>query len=191
MTNDNVWKIFKDGFSVLLNSKIDFKEIDSKIENANLHFTKSKKAEVNKNINSDYIICLNELFINKLSDNDINILMNKSLVDEEVLNIVNRSLEDILIKDGVKMITYEYTIPDRIIENGTIVLEFLYAKNDVELRGEDYINNYKKQQEFINTLKQDIEEKVEREFNIKCKLLIDKTVWDKFNIILNYKKFGE
>ena len=81
------------------------------------------------NNSTRYFACLNPLFIEKLDTNLIKILIQKHDVDQEVLNIIANTFKDIIKKEGVTKVCYDPPMPKHVVENGTIVLQFLYGKN--------------------------------------------------------------
>lgn len=182
-TDDSVYKkvlkVYKLGFEVLLNNKINLVLIDEKINESGCSFNPSIKAkEIYKEnvLCSNYIYCLNQFYIEKLGKEDIEKLKGKERVDEEVLRIVERTLKEVIQKEGVGMITYGQATPDTIIKNGTLVLKFIYGKNKEKFGKEEFMIVYKKQKEYIQKLVSYIETEIQNKWNIPAKVLVDKMV---------------
>lgn len=174
-----VYNIYKNGFEQLLNDRLNFPKIDEEIENANLFFAPSKtQLEILKNsiISSKFFNCLNDFYVEKLENRDIEVLNKKEKIDEEVVEIVKRTYKEILKKDGVEMITYFPTLPERIVKNQTIVLEFAYGKNTKEFANDEFIELIKKQRNFIENMNKKIEAEINTKMELPAKILVAKII---------------
>ena len=174
---NKVLYIYKLTLIKIIDSIVDFNDIDKKIENSNLYFGPSKTLQAspkNKNINSKYFAFLNPLFIEKLSIEDINILKNKELIDNETINIVLKTLKDIITKDGVSKVCYNPPMPKHFVDNGTLVLQFVYGKNTKKITGDDFFTNDKAQKEFIEEMTNYIKTKIKNKLNIDTHIFVDK-----------------
>lgn len=172
-------KLYKKGLDIILNNIVDFKDIDNRIVNSRLYFSPSKtllKSKKNININSNYFACLNPLFVEKIEIKDINILLQKKDIDEDVLKIIQNTLKDVLKKDGVSKVCYNPPMPKHIVENGAIVLEFLYGKNSKKLSGDAFFENNRVQKEFIDEMKKYIKNKIKNSLNINTEIFVRKAV---------------
>ena len=120
---------------------------------------------------SPYFYLLSTFFLDNLTNDDLEILNNKKKIDEEVIDIVKRTLKDVITKKDARSITYFNPTPETIIKNGTLVFIFVYGKNSESLSDDLYTDNIKKQREFINLLKNNFENGIKSSLDIECKLL--------------------
>ena len=174
-----VLNLYKKGFEELLNQRLKFLELDKKIEDSNLYFSPSTswlKVIEKSNIRSKYFYCLNQFYVEKLDIKYLDILKDKDSVDQEVLDIISSTCKDVLKRDGVKTVTYLPTLPDRIVNNGSIVLELVYGRNSESLTDDEFIINLKKQREFLNAFKVEIQNSIKNNFNIEGVVFTSKMV---------------
>lgn len=177
--NDNnlykrVLTLYKDGFNAILNEVVNFSNLSKAIEESKCFFAPSKtfKDYGYLSTTSPYFYFLNTFYLENLNENDIEILKNKTQLDEEVVQLVKRTLKDVIKKEKAKNITYFNATPETIIRNGTLVFAFVYGKNSKALNDEEYLNNIKAQKKFINLLKNNFENGISSSFNnVDCKLL--------------------
>lgn len=177
--NDNnlykrVLTLYKDGFNAILNEVVNFSNLSKAIEESKCFFAPSKtfKDYGYLSTTSPYFYFLNTFYLENLNENDIEILKNKTKLDEEVVQLVKRTLKDVIKKEKTKNITYFNATPETIIRNGTLVFAFVYGKNSKALNDEEYLNNIKAQKKFINLLKNNFESGISSSFNnVDCKLL--------------------
>ncbi len=179
ITDDNttlynqIESIYKKGFKLYLEKIISFSNLTSLVTASNCLFSPSKTCEEYNflKLESPYFYLLNKFYIENISDKDLTVLKNKKEADEEVINIVSKTLKSVITKEGVKNITYFGATKETIIKNGTLVFLFAYGKNIKELSGDEYINNVRKQKAFINKLKEEFEKGIRSRLNIECKML--------------------
>ena len=163
---DKYKEIYKEKLIELLKKKLNITNLDNLIEESNCLFSPSTTFEKYGYMRlSKYIYCLNNLYLKNLDKS-------KEITDE----YIKSTLKGAITKDGVESITYFNATEETIIKNGTLVFAFIYGKNKEELTGNDYINNIKKQKEFILKLEKSIEANVKSKFNIDCKVLNYKIV---------------
>lgn len=162
-----------------LNKIINFSALDIEIENIKLHFSPSNKAKEyfkESKLSSKYFFCLNQFYIEKLSIEDIKILERENSVNDEVIEVIQRTLKDIISKEGVTNITYGYASPKRIVKNGTLVLEMILGKTDYNVPAKFFLENKRKQDIFINNITNDIKVKIKKVLDIDVQILISRSV---------------
>ncbi|MBQ3297313.1 MAG: hypothetical protein IJG97_00760 [Bacilli bacterium] len=172
--NEKAKKIYKEAFCQFLNKNIDVGSFDEKIERANLCFGPSN--DINCNINSKYFSLLNDFNFNKFSDQDLIILENKESVDNEVLEMVERTYKESLKKDNVSGVMYKTSLPKHYVKNGSLVLEFIYGKNIKKLSDEEYMEIYNQQQVFINNIVEEFKKEVSEKIGLNCEIFVSKRV---------------
>ena len=152
-----LYGIYYQGLCKYLDSIYDTNIIDKKIEKSNLYF--GKVLDENKNIyfkmnllNSNYIFIRNYLNIERLDQKDIDILYNKTSVDDEVLDIVKRTYKDIIISNNSKYVFYGPSSLDFRFNNNSLVFMINYWKNTKDFSGEEFINISKMQILFLDYL---------------------------------------
>ena len=151
----------------LLNAK-NLVLIDEEIEKADLFFGPSTKGKKSK-LNSKYIRLLNHLDIEALTEEEINKM--KSLASLEEANK--------FVKETIKKVTHkDYSIEgmNKRIPSNTLVLEIILGKNTKELRGQEFIENMKKQEAFINELKKKYTRELTAQLKYPVIFYVDKDV---------------
>lgn len=166
-------KIYKEGINCLLGNIINFSNLLNVIDESECFFAPSKTFKDYGYLStfSPYFYLLNTLYLENLSDKDLKILNIKEKADEEVVDIVQRTLKNVITKKGAKNITYFNPTPETIIKNGTLVFIFAYGKNSESLSDDLYTSNVKKQKEFIKLFKENFENGIKSSLGIECKLL--------------------
>jgi len=164
-------------FENLLNN-MGINNIDKDIEMSNLYFGISKSLEkYNENnnvfLNSKYVKILNTFYIDNLTLEEKQILENTEIISNE---FIKQTIKKVLSKNGVNTVMYNPPMPERNVENGTLVLQLIVGKNTTLLRGEEYINNLKKQDKYLKDIVEKYEMKLQQNLNINCKIFIDRLV---------------
>lgn len=170
-------KKYQNVFEELLNNELNLHKVDNIIESSNLYFSPSQTTlkYIPSKINSKYLRCLNTFYVKKLSEEDIAILK-ESETEDNLIKLVKKTYKEVLLKPGVKRITYNPPTPDRIVENGSVVFELSYGKNIIELSNEKYIENLRKQQKVLKELTENIEHQVKVKMNVPCKVIVEKRI---------------
>lgn len=169
---------YKRAFEKMLNEELYLYEIDNKLEQAQLLFAPSTITLKDKNtqIQSNYIRCLNQFYVEELEMNELEILKNYEDLSEQIMDIVRKTYKKVLTKRNSKTICYNPATPERIIKNGTLVFELSYGKNQHKVSDTEYLTLIRKQKELLNNIIQDLEKTVLNKWNIPCKVLIEKRV---------------
>lgn len=174
-----IFNMYQKAFQYILNQAVDFSFYDGQIQKANLYFTFSFKAcEFMKDrmLSSHYFYCLNMFYIEKLSPEDISILRNANSINEDVLSVVRKTYKEIIHKDHVQSITYGPALPQRIVKNDTIVLEIILGKTDYDMDIPSFLENKKRQEEFLEKLVEEIENQIKNVLTTEVKILISRSV---------------
>ena len=170
-----------------LSTVIDFKKYEKEIENANLYIGKnSKYRSLNEYLDLDYIFLLNNLFIEKLSSDDINLL--KSFHGEVSLifiDLIKRTYKDVIydnyLKEGysdqIYKVCYGAVVPSNFVDNKSLVLKIYYGKNTKNIDGKAFIELHEKQLEFFLKLMKELINDIEEKLNIKCEILLEKDIY--------------
>lgn len=169
--DEKILKLYKKGFIKYLESVIDFSAYDKMVYDANLYFNYCSNIE--KNISSEYYILLNDFYIDKISDSDKNIISSKEDIDDELIDIVKRTYKEVLKKGEYNYIMYSPALPEHNVVNGSLVFKFCFGKDTVSL-GEEYIELYQKQRDFINNLNDRLIKEVSSKLNINCSVFVEK-----------------
>ena len=186
--------LYKYLFEAYLINKINLKEYDDEIVNSGLYFgvPHPNKDELISGLNEylglNYIYLVNNFYIEKLSKEDIDILIkyantNNITLNNELLNVIERTYNDVIKNNYLKgeysdnkyQVCYgKYAIPSNFADNDALVFKIYYSKNTKQLNDNEFIENIKKQKEFMNSLKDKIEQEVREKMNISCNVLFDK-----------------
>ncbi|MBQ3298044.1 MAG: hypothetical protein IJG97_04470 [Bacilli bacterium] len=172
--SEEAQRIYRDAFYIFLKQYFDSEAIDSIVDNANLYFGPSN--DITYNINSKYFSVLNSFYFSSLTDEELIALENKKSIDNEVLDIVARTYKNSLRKDGVSGVMYDPPAPDHYVENGSLVLEFVYGKNTKKVSDEEYITLYKNQKAFIEAMTDSIKNVFFDKLGINCEIFVSKRV---------------
>ena len=149
-------------FYKYLDEVIDFKKYDEMIDNSSLYFGESN--DIDHNISTKYFTVLNRFYIDELLEKDIN------------LDLVKSSYVDVLKKGNDENIMYNPPMPEHIVKNGSLVLEFVYGKNTVSLSGDEYVEHIKKQREFINKMIEVIKKDIKEKLGLECSIFVSKRI---------------
>ncbi len=172
--NEKVTKLYYDSLLIYLCRIIDFKEYDKEINSQNLYINSSKRRL--NNIGSDYYSLINNIYIDKLSDEQKNIILEKNYVDEELIQLVENTYFYILKKGNDEHVMYSPPMPNHSVKNGSLVLEFSYGKNKIELTDEEYLDLSRKQRLYIHKINNKLKNEVENKLKIPCEIFIEKRI---------------
>lgn len=172
--SEEAQRIYREAFYKFLDQTFNTSFLDSRVENANLLFGPSN--DINNNIGSKYFSVLNDFYFSSLTNEELITLENKRVVDAEVIGIVENTYKNSIRKDGVSGMMYEPPRPEHYVENGSLVLEFVYGKNIKKVPNTEYIKLYRDQKDFINSMIEDIKQDVENRLGINCEIFVDKRV---------------
>ena len=136
----------------------------------------------------DYIFLINNLFIEKLDESDLNLLkeFNKNNVSNELIDMIKRTYKDIIkdnylngeYTDKVYKVCYGPVVPINFVDNDSLVFKIYYGKNTKEiLDTKEFVTLNKKQIELFNGLVDDIKKDVKNKLNIKCEILLEKDIF--------------
>lgn len=184
---DELVKKYKYLLEYYLNSKIDLSNYENLIKNSGLYIGKNDKYKsLNEYLKLDYIFVISRLFIEKLSNEDINLLnsFNNDTVTEELINLIDRTHKDVIYdnfihgeyKDIVCKVCYGPAVPFNMTDNDSLALKIYYGKNLIELNDDEFIELHEKQiaffQDLINQIKEDF-----KNIGIKCEVLVEKDIY--------------
>ena len=168
---------------------IDIANYDEKISNSNLEFGLIDNKMMNlyhrtSYMNLKYIYLRNYLFIEKMSKDDIDYLYNKILkkdyiIGDKELDIIKRTYKNV-INDNYKhgeykkntTTCYGNVTPDNILPSDSLVFCIHYGKNNKKLDKVGFLENYKQKNEFLNNLKNEMEDKISKKLDVDVKILI-------------------
>ena len=186
----NIYKYF---FEKYLTENIDITKYNDLIKNSGLDFGIPKPAKINlgtnlkEYLNLEYIYLVNNFFIEKLSEEHLEILKNRALnknynFDEEIRLLISSTFKDVIknnyfknnYTDKVYKVCYGYNIKSNYADNDSLVLKILYGKNTKELDKEKYIENNKVKEFHINNIKEFLKKEIEDNLNIKCTIISEK-----------------
>ncbi len=172
-----------------LHNKINFKKYEDLIDNSNLFIGKNAKyRSLNEYLNLNYLFLINNLFVEKLSIEDINLILtkfNKDVVDDELINLVERTFKDVIYDNYMKgeyqsdiyKVCYGAFIPSNFVDNDALVFKIYYGKNLIDLSGQEFVDLHKKQLEFFTDIINQIKEEVKNTLNVNCEVLLEKDIY--------------
>ncbi len=151
---------------------IDLKKYEKEINDSKLFIGKNNKyKKLNNYLNLDYIFLINNLFVEKLSKEDIDLLQtafNKDNISNELLDLIRRTYKDIIrdnyldgdYNNSIYKVCYGPFIPSNMVDNDALVFKICYGKNTLNLDGDDFIELNKKQLSFFKELIDKIKEEI-------------------------------
>ena len=186
---DKLVKNYKYLLEYYLSTKIDLSKYDNQIKNSGLGIgINPKYKSLNEYLDLDYIFFINNLFVEKLSTNDVDKIINSfdiNNISSELLDIIEKTYKDVIYDNYFKgeyqniicKVCYGPLIPTNFVNNNALVFKIYYGKNTINLNGDDFIELHEKQLEFLNNLINDIKKEVNEKLNIDCEILIKKDIY--------------
>ncbi len=185
--------LYKNLFEKYLNTKINLNIYDEKLKNSDLDFglpsptKKQLTSGLNEYLDLKYIYILNNFFIEKLDNEDINSLkdeLEKDVIDlnENLINIIERTYKEIINNNYYKgsyieknyNVCYGDITLDSYAPNNALVLKIFYGKNTKEFNHEEFIKNIKEKKIFLQKFSEELKEEIEKNLNIKCVVFNEK-----------------
>ena len=172
-----------------INSKIDLLKYDNMIKNSDLSIgTNSKYKNINEYLNLDYIFLINNLFVEKLSNEDINEILNKfnkDNISNELINTIDKTYKDVILDnyredgytDKIYKVCYGSIVPRNMVNNNSLVFKLVYGKNLIDVEGDKFIGLHKKQLMFLEDVINKLKEEVSNKLNIDCEVLLEKDIY--------------
>ena len=171
-----------------LNAIVDFKKYDEEIRNNDLYIGPNLKYKsLNEFFDFDYIFFLNDLFIEKLSIDDISLLENSNIndpnskimemIDNTYRNIIKNNYNKGKYLDLVYKVCYGPIMPSNFVNNDSLVFKIYYGKNVINVDDKDYIELRNKQIQFLSEIINKIKKEVKEKTNVDCEILIEKDIY--------------
>ena len=185
---DELVKFYKYLLEYYINTKIDLSKYEDNIKNSNLYIGYNEKYKnLNEYFNNNYIFLINNLFVEKLSTSDIDLILNKfdkNNIDSELLNIIDKTYKDIIYdnyingeyKDVVYKLCYGNFAPTNVVNNNSLVFMIVFGKNLIDLEDDKFIELTKKQYSFFEKLINELKEEVFSKLNITCDIILKKEI---------------
>lgn len=180
---DIVSKNYKYIFEYYLSRKINLNEYDLEISNSNLYFGLIKeKLNINVYLKTNYLFLLNHFYVEKLDIGDIEKIYNFSGINNEVLNIVERTYKDV-IKDNYLngeytnlkyKVSYGLAVPINMADNVDLVFKIYYGKNPSIVPDDEFMINLNKKNEFLDKLSNKLMNEVKEKLDLNCTVLREK-----------------
>ena len=171
-----------------LSTIIDFKKYETDINNSKLYIGKiNNYNDINKYLRLDYLCLLNNLFIEKLDQKDLDLLINYTNINDELIDLVKRTFKEV-IKDNyfkgeytnqIYKVCYGPMVPFNFVNNNSLVFKFVYGKNLIDLNEKEFIKLDKKQHAFINKEIDLLKKEIKNKLNVDCEVLIKKDIFEK------------
>lgn len=181
-------------FEKYLITKVNLKAFDDELKNSNLDFgipdIKSYKQDqkIIDYLNFNYIIVLNNFFIEKLDINDINILKTKLnnkdyILDNTTYQIIEKTYSEVIknnyhkdkYEEKVYKVCYgEDPVPSNFADNDAIVLLILFSKNKNNYKKEEYVQNIVEKKKFLKNFEQKLKLEINKKIGINCEIMTRK-----------------
>ena len=141
---------------------------------------------MNEYLKLDYLVLINNLFIEKLDINDINLLMNfnRNNINDEMLSMIKKTFKEIIkdnyfkgnYVDNIYNVCYGPMVPYNFASNNSLVFRFYYGKNTMHFDNQEYIELDKKQREYINQEMELLKKEILTKLDVNCEILIEKDI---------------
>ena len=172
-----------------LESKIDLKKYDDIINNSELDFgeiPEKYKRPFHKisYLNLNHIYIRNFLFIEKLSNEALNIFINKISandfsIDDNLLMIVVNTYKEI-IKNNYAMdkyqekvtTVYDSFVPENVLDSNQLVITIQTGIPNNNLTGDEFVENRHKQSKLLEEISNSLVEDIKNNLGIDSKILI-------------------
>lgn len=185
--------LYKYLFENYLNEQVNLKKYDEELLNSELDFgishpiLEQKGNNLNDFLKFNYIFLLNDFFIEKLSIEDINVLLNslklqKLVPTKELMEMIKRTYVDVIKNnytkngyvDDVFKVSYGEFHPGNFVSNNALVLKIFYGKNKRQMTDEEYLLNMKEKKEYLNNFIQRLKNEITNKLNISVEVLSEK-----------------
>lgn len=182
-------KIYKYLLEYYINSKIDLSKYEKLIKDSGLYIgINSKYKSLNEYLTFDYIFLINNLFVEKLSIEDINLIMtkfNKENISNELIDIVERTYKDVIYdnyfkgeyKNIICKVCYGPVVPFNMVDNNALVFKIYYGKNLINKDNSEFIELHEKQLVFLHNLINELKNEVKVKLNVNCEVLLEKDIY--------------
>ena len=186
---DKLIKNYKYLLEYYISTKVDLSKYEKIIKSSDLGISINPKYKsLNEYFNFDYIFLINNLFIEKLSLEDIDKLinLNKDDITSEILNIIEKTYKEVILDnyydncyhDEPYKVCYGDAILSNFVDNNALVFKIYYGKNSINLDGDEFLKLHEKQLSFLKDLIDIIKKDVKEKLNINCEILLEKDIYN-------------
>ena len=178
---------YKKYFEYYLLSKVDLVKYDKNIIDSKLGFGDlSKKVNLRSNLDEfmdiNHIFVLNSFYIEKLDNNQIEVLKNGTNEDKEKLiketykDVIRDNYYDGKYRNEVYKVNYlNSTSNYGYFDNDSLVLAIYYGSNKYEYGSkENYLINYEEKRKYLDNICNEIKANIKNELGIKCDIIYSK-----------------
>lgn len=176
-------------FEYLVQEKIDLKKYDDVIKNSGLDFGVIPKEKKNffhqlSYLGLDYIYIRNFFFIEKLSQNDLSVFLDKINkedfeVSDDLISIVIKTYKDVIQDNFVQGVYKDITTAcygawteENLSTSDKLAISIQYGLNTHKLELDDYIDNSLKKRELINKISDELSMEFKNKFDVDLKILV-------------------
>ena len=182
-------KMYKYLLEYYIGTRVEFLKYEELIKNSGLYIgINSKYKNLNEYLKLDYIFLINNLFVEKLSIEDINVLMTKfdrNNISNELILIVERTYKDIIYDNYIKgeyqnsiyKVCYGPVVPFNMVDNNALVFKIYYGKNLIDKDGSEFIELHEKQLSFFHNLISKLKDEIKEKLDINCEILLEKDLY--------------
>lgn len=185
---DELVKVYKYLLEYFISTKIDLSKYEDMIKNSGLYIgVNDKYKPLNEYLKLDYIFLITNLFVEKLSLEDISVLekFDKNNIADEIIDVIRRTYKDVIYDNFFKgeyqnikyNVCYGPMVPINFVDNDAIAFKIYYGKNLIDLDGEAFIELHKKQLSFFDELINKFKEEVKEKLDINCGVLLEKDIY--------------
>lgn len=181
-------KKYKYLLEYFISTKIDLSKYEDMIKNSGLYIgVNDKYKSLNEYLKLDYIFLITNLFVEKLSLEDISLLegFDNNNITDEVMGVIARTYKDVIYDNFFKgeyqnikyNVCYGPMVPINFVDNDAIAFKIYYGKNQIDLDGDEFIELHKKQLSFFDELINKFKEEIKEKLDINCGVLLEKDIY--------------
>lgn len=179
---------YKKLFEQYISKKVDLKKYDDIISDSVLDFGISKPTakqlftELENSLNLKYIYIINNFFVEKLDNSNLESLRRSSyILSEQNYTLIEETYKDVIkddfdneYNDEKHYVCYGYNTKSNYAPSDALVLHILYSRNTKGYNDVEFVQNIKDKRVFLETLKTHIVEEIKKQLNIDCHIIISK-----------------
>ena len=159
--NDKYFKLlnkYNKFLTSFLKEKLPLKEIDKNMKESELNFVKVKNDDMDfyqktSTMGFDYIYLRNNIYVEKLNDEDIKFLEEHNEYNEDVSNFIKKTYKNVINPyENSQIMFYGPENSNFMCSSDDIVLGIRYDEFNIDMDGESFKENFLEKQEIVSQL---------------------------------------
>ncbi len=172
--------IYVNLLEIYLSSLFNIESIEQKLSSANFRSVEDEEKDIYQYLsNNKYFYIRNTMYVEKLSNEDIKLLLSKKdeVSDPNLISIICKTYKDVITTDDFKMqefnISYGPQTGSYFKPNNSLVIGFRLAEEDESLysSSDEWFKDYCARRQYISNLLPKLEEEFNSKINCECSIL--------------------